>query len=417
MTDVKKEDARPLGFWSLLTLGINGIVGVGIFFAPKQLAAAAPGWGSLLVLAITGCALLPVALAVSKMGSRIDEDGGPVVYARFAFGETAGFVVGWLAYVSAIFSACTVMVGLTSHVLTNVSEFVTRAAAVGLVTILALVCATGVKITARVWNVLTVLKLVPLLLLVGVTLLKAPPPDVPPPAGVTSHVDWFRTCLQATFVFQGFEIVPVIAGQARSSSRNIPPAVIGSLVSATCIYLLLQRGAVLGVADLAHSGAPLVATAEAYGGSNLGRIISIGTNVSALGIAFGMIATTPRYLSALATHTRFTHERKGVPLQALFATWLLVALPVLFFGDFGELLTLSSVSVVTQYLIVALALVRFAWKGERNLKLTDAWSAVPTIIVALALLSGANWKEFAIAGGCVAIGFGLRMWHMRASTT
>jgi len=68
-----KEEQRPLGFWSLLALGINGIVGVGIFFAPSEIATLAPGWGSLLVLAITGVALFPVALAVSKMGSRIHE--------------------------------------------------------------------------------------------------------------------------------------------------------------------------------------------------------------------------------------------------------------------------------------------------------------------------------------------------------
>src|SRR5260221_11480582 len=113
MSEVQTETSeRPLGFWSLLALGINGIVGVGIFFAPSEIATLAPGWGSLLVLAVTGFALLPVALAVSKMGSRIDEDGGPVLYARLAFGETAGFIVGWLAYVSALFSAGTVMVGL-----------------------------------------------------------------------------------------------------------------------------------------------------------------------------------------------------------------------------------------------------------------------------------------------------------------
>jgi amino acid transporter len=412
---VTEKHDRPLGFWSLLALGINGIVGVGIFFAPKELAASAPGWGSLLVLAVTGFALLPVALAVSKIGSRIDEDGGPVVYARFAFGETAGFVVGWLAYVSAIFSACTVMVGLTNAVLPDLGKMTSRLVAVGLVTVLALICATGVKITARVWSALTVLKLVPLVFLAYVTLTHAPPPGIPAPAPVDAHIDWFRVCLKATFVFQGFEIVPVIAGQAKSSSRTIPPAVIGSLASATLIYLLLQRGAIFGVADLAHSGAPLVATAEAYAGKSLGKMINIGTSVSALGIAFGMVATTPRYLSALATHTRFTMERRGVPLYALGVTWLLVAMPVLFFGDFGDLLTLSSLSVVTQYLIVALALARFAWTGQRQLKLKDAWSSIPTILVALALLSGATWKEWGIAIACVIVGLALRMWHLRAS--
>ena len=38
------SSAPPLGFASLLALGINGIVGVGIFFAPREVATAVPGW-------------------------------------------------------------------------------------------------------------------------------------------------------------------------------------------------------------------------------------------------------------------------------------------------------------------------------------------------------------------------------------
>lgn len=408
------RDERPLGFWSLLALGVNGIVGVGIFFAPSEIASLAPGWGSLVVLAVTGVALLPVALAVSKMGSRISEDGGPVLYARLAFGETAGFVVGWLAYASALFSAGTVMVGLTNAVLPGLGPLPMRLAALGLVTVLAIVCATGVEISARVWTALTVLKLVPLVLLAGLTLLRPPLAGIVHAAPVDAHIDWFRACLKATFVFQGFEIVPVIAGQARSSSRTIPPAVVGSLLSATVIYLLLQRGAVRGVADLANAGAPLVATARAYSGPGMARLVEVGTSVSALGIAFGMVATTPRYLSALATGTRFARVAKNrVPMAALAATWALVG-ALVFLGKFGELLTLSSLAVVMQYLIVALALARLAASRQRDLGLADAWSAVPTALVALALISGATRTEWLIAGGCAATGLALRAWHRHA---
>jgi len=407
------SEERPLGFWSLLALGVNGIVGVGIFFTPSEIAGIAPGWGSLLVFALTGAGLLPVALAVSKMGSRIDEDGGPVLYARYAFGETVGFVVGWLAYVSAIFSACAVMVGLTEAVFPHVSAGKSHAIAIALVSLLSLVCATGVKVSARVWSGLTVLKLVPLVVLAAITLVHAPATTTAPAPIDVAHTDWLRACLKATFVFQGFEIVPVIAGQARGSARIIPPAVVGSLLRATAIYLLLQRGAILGVDDLAHSGAPLVATADAYAGKTFSKIVNIGTSVSALGIAFGMVATTPRYLSALATHTRFSLERRGVPVYALLATWILVALPVLFFGRFGDLLTLSSLGVVMQYLLVALALATFAIRRERNLRLRDAWPALPTIAVATALISGAKKHEWIIAGACVAMGLLLRVWHVR----
>src|SRR5512145_3197168 len=101
------EEARParaIGPFQLLALGVNGIVGVGIFFAPATVAADAPGLGTVFVFVATGLALLPAALTFARLGSRFDEDGGPVVFERAAFGEPVAFVVGWVAYVSAVFS-------------------------------------------------------------------------------------------------------------------------------------------------------------------------------------------------------------------------------------------------------------------------------------------------------------------------
>ena len=102
---------RPVGAVQLLALGLNGIVGVGIFFAPASVAASAPGLGAVAVFALTGFALLPAAVTFATLGRRFDEDGGPVVFARAAFGERVSFLVGWVAYVSALFSTAAVSVG------------------------------------------------------------------------------------------------------------------------------------------------------------------------------------------------------------------------------------------------------------------------------------------------------------------
>ncbi|HEY1960735.1 MAG TPA: APC family permease [Polyangiaceae bacterium] len=396
-----EEKSRPLGALSLLALGVNGIVGVGIFFTPNKIAQLAPGWSSVAVVALTGLGLLPVALAVATVGSRFHEDGGPVLYARAAFGELAGFVVGWLAYVAALFSMASVMTGFMSAVLPW-TNFRVHVAAIALLTLLTLVAATGIRVSAGVWNTLTVLKLLPLIgLAVLASFLK---PHAAHAAATDWHaVHWGRAALTAVFVFQGFEIVPVVAGQARDPARTIPLAVLGSLAISTTLYLLLQRGAVAGVPELAKSTAPLVDMGNAYGGGGFGRLVSIGTSVSAMGICFGMVATTPRFLSALVPRTRFGRESpRGVPLAALAATWALVT-TLISAGSLGQLLALSSLSVVMQYLLVALALLKFGIRRERNLSPRDAWSAVPTIAVALVLVSGAERNEWAVAAGSIAL--------------
>jgi hypothetical protein len=397
---------RHLGLGSLLALGINGIVGVGIFFAPQEIAKLAPGWTSIAVVGGTGLALVPVALAVSTMGRRFDEDGGPVLYARVAFGEAAGFIVGWLAYTAALFSMSAVLSGFMGALFGDRGDWFVRGAAVALLTVLTLVASTGVKISARVWSSLTVLKLLPL---IGLAVIASLLPAASGPAVLTptGETHWLRAALTATFVFQGFEIVPVVAGQAKGAARNIPIAVLGSLAISTLLYIALIRGAVTGVRDLAEQGSPLVATASAYGGARMAWLVKTGLNVSSLGIAFAMVATTPRFLSSLAPKSRFAVETKsGVPRAALWTTWAVVVVLVLI-GKLGELLTLSSLSVVMQYLLVAVVLAKFGLERQRDLTPLRAWSAVPTAIVAIALISGAQAREWAVAAGTCALGAAL----------
>ncbi|RYE93335.1 MAG: amino acid permease, partial [Myxococcales bacterium] len=112
MTD---RPGKPLGFWSLLALGLNGVVGVGIFFLPARLGELTPGWAGVGVLVATAGACLPVALTFAALARCFDEDGGPAVYARAAFGHTAAFVVGWVAYLSAVASTAAVIAGLTRY--------------------------------------------------------------------------------------------------------------------------------------------------------------------------------------------------------------------------------------------------------------------------------------------------------------
>ena len=61
------DSKRPVGALALLALGINGIVGVGIFFAPAEVARGAPGWQSIVLFAVTGLALIPVAVTFSSI--------------------------------------------------------------------------------------------------------------------------------------------------------------------------------------------------------------------------------------------------------------------------------------------------------------------------------------------------------------
>jgi APA family basic amino acid/polyamine antiporter len=368
---------RKITTFQLLALGVNGIVGVGIFFAPATAARSAPSLGSVLVFAATGLALLPVALAFAALGRRFDEDGGPVVFARAAFGDRVSFLVGWVAYVSAVLSSSAVIVGLTGAVAPAVGlegSVEQRLAAAVLAAALALFVASGISISARAWTGLTVLKLLPLLALLGAFLLFGGGGGTPAPSLGPPRVSWLGASLTVLFAYQGFEVVPVVAGQVRASARSVPLATVASLLVAVLLYVGLAWACVRALPDLASSSAPLAEAAAAFGGAGLGRLVVAGTSVSALGICLGMMVTTPRYLSSLASGGR-------------------------------DLFGLSSIAVLLQYAVTSASLLVLARRRERGLGPRDAWPAVPTLLLGLLLVAfGATREELLVAGVAVALG-------------
>ena len=387
------EPSRPVGPLQLLALGVNGIVGVGIFFASAAVAASAPAFASVWVFLLTGLAVVPVAFAFAVLGRRFDEDGGPVVFARAAFGDLTSFVVGWVAYVSAFLSTSAVMAGLT------------RAMAPAL----GLIVATGIRISARTWTVLTVLKLLPLFALLAAFL--AFGARVPAPTPTRVEVTWLSAGLAAMFTYQGFEIVPVIAGQVRGSARSIPFATVGSLLFAILLYVGLVWACVSALPGLAGEATPLAAAARVHGGAPLSRIVGWGTNLSSLGICFGMMVTTPRYLSALASGARdlFGMDRfnaRDVPMRALLVTWVIVT-GFVNAVDPNELFKLSSIAVLAQYGVSAAALAALSLRRQRGFVPAHAVLAVPTIALGVVLTFGATAREGLVALVAVLAGLGL----------
>jgi amino acid transporter len=223
------------------------------------------------------------------------------------------------------------------------------------------------------------------------------------------------------FALQGFEIVPVIAGQVRSSARAIPRATVGSLLLATVLYVGLAWACVVAIPNLADSSAPLVDAARVLGGQGLAWMVDIGTSVSASAIAFAMLVTTPRYLSSMAAGEggMWGLDRvaaDGVPRRALVVTWLLVGVFV-GVGELGELFALSSLAVLMQFGVTAAALMALAFRRERGLRPRDAWPGPLTLVVGLTLAAfGATAREGLVAAGVVMVGL-IVLWLARRQRT
>jgi amino acid transporter len=403
-----------LGFGSLLALGLNGIIGVGIFFAPSELARLLGGLASAWAFGFTALLLVPVAWAYGRLGSAFAEDGGPYVWARAALGERFAFGVGFVAYCSGVLSTSAVVFGLGQY-LGPVLGFASPWGAWIFRVLAALIFSgltlLGLRPSAWMWSLLTLVKLAPLVLLAVLGARGLAASGAALGSGAPGFGSLTRAALLAVFPLQGFEIVAVPAGAAGASgerSRAVLAATLGSLLSAALLYVLLQSACVLAVPKLAESSAPIVeAGARLTGGAGRG-LFSAGTNVSAVGIAFGMFAMTPRYLSALGTAGLFgvslSRERAGVPVLATLVTAAGVLLFVSLSG-LGRLLVLSSLAVLLQYAVSAVSLFILATRRERGLGRVDRLLA-PLCLASIALLvRSAQPAELVTLGGIVVCGF------------
>jgi amino acid transporter len=408
--------ARPLGFPSLLALGVNGIVGVGIFFAPKELAAKVPGTTGAFVFLITALALLPIALGYAALGRRFTVDGGPYVWAEAAFGPRFAFFVGWIAYASSLFSLAAVVTafaGLAAPAFGIASPLAVRAFGIVSMLSLASIAASGLRLSAMVWTGVTILKLVPLvgLVILGVFAFGSVGAAVEGEAPATPFM-MARAVLIVVFAFQGFEIVPLLAGSVRPTWA-VPWATISSLLFASLLYSALHALAAHAVPTLAASSRPLVDAARVYGGDFAADIVAAGAIVSSLGILFGMVNTTPRYLSALSGPGALgawigSEDSRFVPQRALWLTTVAVVVLVAATRKLSALLVLSSLAVLAQYGAALTALGVMAWRGERGFSRKNMWMVPPSLLGFLLAAQGAEVREFIVAAAVLAAGEGIR---------
>jgi APA family basic amino acid/polyamine antiporter len=223
------------------------------------------------------------------------------------------------------------------------------------------------------------------------------------------------------FALQGFEVVPVLAGHSRSGA-SVQRATLLTLVSATLLYVLLQLVAAHALrAPGPEQVAPLSAAAGFYAGDGFSRLVSAGQLISALGIAFGQMVTTPRYLAALGRPDALgawlgQEHVLGTPRRALALTVAAIAVLVTL-GDLSSLFVLSSVAVLSQYSAAAASLLRLMGKGVLASRwLYWLWGAL-SLLTSAVLVSYASWAELATTLAVEGVGLALLWWVQQRRRT
>lgn len=297
---------RTLGIGALWLLIINGMIGAGIFGIPAEAARLAGAFSPLLFL-LTAVLIAPVMLCFAELASATRDSGGPARYVRIAFGPVAGFQTGWALYVArltALAANFNLLVSALAHFWPGVGEGGARVLALAMLSLLlAVLNIVGVRAAVRSLGILTVGKLLPLLALAALgfwQLARTTQPVSMPSLLPDEAAQSGAALLLMIYAYVGFESGLIPGGEARAPQRDMPRALLASLLICGVLYALLQTVCLALLPDLAGTGRPLVALGELLIGPLGAGFVLVAIVFSVGGNLLGSVFSVPRISHAMA---------------------------------------------------------------------------------------------------------------------
>jgi len=404
---------RSIGLTSATGLVIGSVIGIGVFTMPAVLASA--GTSSLIVLAVVAVGAMLLAVLFGQLTRRVPNSaGGLYAYARYEFGDFAGFVTGWSYWISSWAGDAAIVASWVFYV---DALFAIRPAwwgnwgiaLLGL-WVPAIVNLAGIHQMAWFQNLTVVLKFLPLLL-VGVAgwfFVRAANFGPFNASGGSWYTAIGIAAGVALFSFIGVEVAAITAKRVRNPRRNVGRASVLGTGACAIVYLLVSA-AVMGLVPhhaLVGNTAPFVPAFEAIftHGAWAGKFVAAVAVVSAIGALNGWTLVTTEVSRAVADDDLFPRpfawtDRRGNAWFGILIAALLPSLLMLWryttatgLTVFIDLVDLTVVTVALPYLFSACAQLTYLVSRRRRVQ---GWLLARDLTVAGASVLFSMWVTFA----------------------
>lgn len=359
---LKRNLTLPL----LILYGLGNILGAGIYVLVGKVAGEA-GYGAVLAFLVAMVVAALTAFSYMEFAARYPVSAGVSVYAHKAFRQRwLSLGLGIVTVMSGVASAAALSQGFAGYLNTIVS-IPTGIASVGLLVVLGLIAIRGIGESAWFAAGLTLLEIAGLALVIwaGKDALAAADYgrlfSIDPTVGLAGLA---AGAFLAFYAFIGFEDMVNVVEEVKRPRRNMPLAILVSLLVATALYLLVAVVAlgVVGPAELAASNAPLALVYERAGFANPVVLTTIGMIAAINGVIVQIIMGS-RILYGLSRqgwiHERFSdvHTTMQTPVKAtLLVVGVMIIgtllLPLVSLAQFTSLLVLTIFAVVNTGLVV-----------------------------------------------------------------
>ncbi|KAI8912621.1 amino acid/polyamine transporter I, partial [Gorgonomyces haynaldii] len=383
---------RELNWWDLVSIGVGGIIGAGIFVLTGRAARENAGPGIVISYVIAGVVSALASLCYAELASSLPVSGSAYSFSYATMGELVGWIIGWDLMLEYLVGGATVAVGWAAYLEVSDGVFTGQNATVGgfylncvnypsgsdtfvtpILNLPALIisglCTAllifGIKETAQVNNFMVVTKLLVVLIVIFAGIKFVNPanytPFIPPNAGVPAKfgISGVMTgAVSVFFAYIGFDSVSTVAQESKNPQRDLPIGIIGSLVVCTALYIAVSL-IITGMVPYQQID-PSHAVAEAFsqnGLPGLALLIGIGALTGLTSVLLNLMIGQPRIFQTMANDGLFPStfakiSKRGTPYTSTMTTGVICAvlsalLPVDVLGNLTSIGTLFAFAVVS----------------------------------------------------------------------
>lgn len=435
---------RTLGLMEALMIGVGTMIGAGIFVLPGS-AANIAGPAVALSFVIGGVIALFTALSASELATAMPKAGGSYHFINKSLGPLAGSIAGLGNWLGLAFATAFYVIGFGSYIgllleavvsvgPVQLGFFTLSVAQIGgLIGGLLFIAVNYVstKGTGKMQNVIVIGLLGILVIFILLGVIEADVSTLLPfaPEG------WDAVLPGTALIFVsylGFVKITTVAGEIKEPSKNLPRALIGSVLLVTVLYAIVMV-VILGVVDRGD-----IADSETAVADVAGILFNSFFGVASVGVALltfaGLLATASSANASILSASRINyamgrdglfstyfngiHPRFNTPHRAIVLTGGFILFFVLV-GDVATLAKAASVLHLIVYGLLNIALIVFRETKYAHYHPTYTvplypWVPIAGALSSFGLIAFMEWTEILLGLVFVLIGVGWYVGYVRS---
>jgi len=359
-----KKLERSLSLTAAIAISIGGMLGSGIFVLPG-IAAAKTGSSVWLAYLIAAICILPAALSKSELATAMPSTGGTYVYIERAFGPLMGTISGIGLWLSLLLKSSFALVGFGAYLSIFVGDDINiiKYSAIFFLVVIMFLNILGVKKVGKVQIIIVSISLITLVLILIFGL-----PNVNrnllDPFLTKGNVGLAATVAFVYISYAGVTKVAAIAGEIKNPSKNLPRAMILSLLIMTSIFVLVTFVLVgnIPLNSLSTDLKPIYTVAMLLGGKEIGLVVAGIGVITLVSMANSGVLASSRFPFAMAMDDLLPrsigriHPKYLTPYSTIILTCIVMAL-VITFLDVVKIAKLASAFKVLIFILVNLCVI------------------------------------------------------------